>query len=289
MIEYVDGDLFHSPATVLVNPVNTQGVMGKGLALAFKNTYPRMFEDYQKACGAGAFSIGQLMLFREADYSILLFPTKKSWRQPSRLEYIEAGLEKFVRVYESLGISSIAFPKLGCGYGDLDWAEVQPLMERYLSSLPISIYVYVAGGFVALPKVVTKGKAKKRVDKVERDMSFAGLLSEIQGALSFSLVAYELPLQDTRWQLSWRDDGLLMTRGEEVFQLSEREIFQLWDDIRKDGVFAEGEKISKKIFYAFLERLGYLDRIGLMQQGKMIPGYQLYAGAGRMFLYKEMD
>lgn len=288
MIEYVDGDLFHSPATVLVNPVNTQGVMGKGLALAFKNIYPRMFEDYQKACGAGAFSIGQLMLFREADYSILLFPTKKSWRQPSRLEYIEAGLEKFVRVYESLGISSIAFPKLGCGYGDLDWAEVQPLMERYLSSLSIPVYIYVAGGFVPLPQAEVKGKAKSRLTAA-RDMSFAGLLLEIKGTLSFSLVSYELPLQDTMWQLSWQDDELLMMRGEVSCRLGEREMFQLWDDIRKDGVFAEGEEISQKIFYAFLEKLGYLDRIGLMQQGKMVPGYQLYAGAGRAFLYKEMD
>ncbi len=289
MIEYVDGDLFHSPAAVLTNPVNTQGVMGKGLALTFKNKYPRMFADYQKACEARTFSIGQLMLFREADYSVLLFPTKKSWRQPSRLEYIEAGLEKFARVYESLGISSIAFPKLGCGYGDLDWADVRPLMERYLSSLPISIYVYAASGFVALPEAVTKGKAKKQTDEVGRDMSFAGLLSAIQGALSFSLVAYELLLRDTSWQLSWHDDGLLMEHGEEIYRLSEREIFQLWDDIRKDGVFAEGEEIFKKVFYAFLERLGYLDRIGLMQQGEMVPGYQLYAGAGRMFLYKEMD
>ncbi len=289
MIEYVDGDLFHSPATVLVNTVNTQGVMGKGLALAFKKKYPRMFEDYQKACENGAFSIGQLMFFREADYSILLFPTKKSWRHPSRLEYIEAGLEKFVRVYESLGVSSIAFPKLGCGYGDLDWAKVQPLMERYLSSLSIPVYIYVTEGFVPLPETEGKRKAKKQAAEDARDMSFAGLLSEMKGALSFSLISYELPLQGAMWRLSWQDDGLLMECDKEKYRMEEKELFQLWDDIRRDSVFAEGKEISRKVCCAFLAKLGYLDRVGLRQQGEMVPGYQLYAGAGRAFLYKEMD
>jgi O-acetyl-ADP-ribose deacetylase (regulator of RNase III) len=73
----------------------------------------------------------------------MLFPTKKHWRSPSKIEYIEKGLEKFARSYEDLEIESIAFPRLGCGNGGLDWNEVRPIMEKYLKPLPIQIYVYV--------------------------------------------------------------------------------------------------------------------------------------------------
>ena len=294
MIQYIDGDIFHSPASVLVNPVNTQGFMGKGLALAFKNKYSRMFESYQKACNDCTFSIGQLMLFREIDYSVLLFPTKKSYRQPSRLEYIEAGLEKFVKVYADLGISSIAFPKLGCGYGDLDWADVRPLMEQHLSTLPISVYVYVAQGFVSMPEITTKRKEKKRILQDPRDMSFAGLLSAIKEELTSMascLEPYKLQMKEVCWQLLWQDDALCMENKEdrtEIYGMEESEIFQLWDEIRGNKVFAEGNETHKKVFYAFLEKLGYLNRIGLQQQDEMVYGYQLYAGAGRAFLYKEM-
>lgn len=99
MIEYIEGDIFESPAQVIVNTVNTVGVMGKGLALAFKKRYPDMFERYKQACDNDALTIGKLMLFYEADHWLLLFPTKKHWRNPSKLEYIEAGLAKFVSSY----------------------------------------------------------------------------------------------------------------------------------------------------------------------------------------------
>ena len=74
---------------------------------------------------------------------MLLFPTKKHWRNPSKLEYIEKGLEKFVKNWDRLGANSIAFPRLGCGNGGLDWEEVRPLMEKYLNPLPLQILIYV--------------------------------------------------------------------------------------------------------------------------------------------------
>lgn len=141
MIKYVSGDIFDSPAQVLVNPVNTVGVMGKGLAVQFKQRYPAMYEAYREACDKGLLTIGKLMLHHAEDHSILLFPTKAHWREPSRMEYLEAGLEKFVQTYEEKRIASIAFPMLGCGYGGLDWNGVKPLMERYLAQLPIDVYV----------------------------------------------------------------------------------------------------------------------------------------------------
>jgi O-acetyl-ADP-ribose deacetylase (regulator of RNase III) len=144
MITYVYGDLFRSPAKVLVNTVNTKGVMGKGLARDFKAIYPEMFEAYQKLCEARRFDVGQLHLFRTLHKWVLNFPTKKDWKRPSRPEYIEAGLKAFVQGYAKLGITSVAFPQLGCGHGELDWErQVRPLMEQYLSRVPIPIYIHL--------------------------------------------------------------------------------------------------------------------------------------------------
>ena len=146
MIEYIEGNIFDSPAQVIVNTVNTVGVMGKGIALEFKNRYPQMFEKYKTACEKHMLTIGKLMLVSAPDHMLLLFPTKENWRYPSKLSYIEQGLKRFCDNYAQRGITSIAFPKLGCGNGELDWNEVRPLMERYLKDLPIDIYIYLDKG-----------------------------------------------------------------------------------------------------------------------------------------------
>ena len=144
MITYVEADLFTSPAQVLVNTVNTVGVMGKGIALTFKQVYPEMFDEYQHYCENGMFDTGMLWLYKTSHKWILNFPTKKHWRSKSKLEYIEAGLRKFADTYDYKGIGSISFPMLGCGNGELDWdTQVQPLMERYLRRLPIDVYIHL--------------------------------------------------------------------------------------------------------------------------------------------------
>jgi O-acetyl-ADP-ribose deacetylase (regulator of RNase III) len=135
-------DLFASPAQTLVNPVNTTGVMGAGLARAFRDRYPEMFCQYQELCRRGRLSPGTLHLWRGPDRWVLNFPTKTSWRLPSTLALVEAGLRRFRRDYEALGITSIAFPALGCGYGSLAWADVEALLERHLSDLPLPVDVH---------------------------------------------------------------------------------------------------------------------------------------------------
>ncbi|MGH7578417.1 MAG: macro domain-containing protein, partial [Longimicrobiales bacterium] len=115
MLTYVSGDLFRSPAQTLVNTVNTVGVMGKGVALTFKHSYPEMFKRYRALCEAGEYDIGKLFLWRTPHKWVLNLPTKKHWRNPSRPEYVEAGLNAFVRNFEKMRISSVAFPPLGCG------------------------------------------------------------------------------------------------------------------------------------------------------------------------------
>jgi len=142
-LNYVTTRLFDSPAQTLVNTVNTVGVMGKGVAAEFKRRYPDMFRRYHELCEQGQLDIGKLYLHRTPNKWVLNFPTKKHWRNPSRIEYIEAGLRKFVETCTESGITSISFPQLGCGNGQLPWRVVRPVMEKYLSGLPIPVYVHI--------------------------------------------------------------------------------------------------------------------------------------------------
>lgn len=153
MITYVYGDLFTSPASVLVNTVNTVGVMGKGIAKEFKKNFPEMFKVYQERCEDRELKIGTLFLYRTPNKSVLNFPTKQHWRSPSKVEFIEAGLETFVASYEKWGIDSVAFPQLGCGNGELNWeVQVRPLMERHLRQLPIRIYIHLSNVRTTIPE-----------------------------------------------------------------------------------------------------------------------------------------
>lgn len=145
-IQYQKDDIFESKAHVIVNTVNCEGYMGKGLALVFKQRYPAMFTIYQKECKTGKLRIGRPTLYRESTPWILNFPTKYNWRFPSKLEYLEKGLEHVVAHYKKEGIKSIAFPKLGTQNGKLSWDDVGPLMVKYLSQLDIDVYIYIAEG-----------------------------------------------------------------------------------------------------------------------------------------------
>ena len=144
MLMYIEGNMFESPAQVLVNTVNTVGVMGKGIALTFKKVYPDMYKNYRYYCENKQFEMGKLYLYKTPGKWILNFPTKINWRNPSKIEYIEQGLKKFVASYKEKDIKSIAFPKLGCGNGGLNFeTHVKPLMDKYLSNLDIAVYVYL--------------------------------------------------------------------------------------------------------------------------------------------------
>jgi O-acetyl-ADP-ribose deacetylase (regulator of RNase III) len=148
-LHYTTGDIFQSDAQVLVNPVNCRGVMGAGLALAFKQRYPEMFAAYVQECKSGQLRIGRPMLYRANRHWILNFPTKDHWRDPAKLEYIMQGLHFLVEHYRQMGIESIAFPKLGAGLGKLPWNEVGPLMAKYLSQLECKVVIYIEEGDTA--------------------------------------------------------------------------------------------------------------------------------------------
>ena len=152
MLIYRRTSILESRAQTLVNTVNTVGVMGKGLAQAFKEREPKMFEAYKRICDEKRLEPGKLWLWRGSPNWILNFPTKVHWRNPSKLEWVEAGLVKFASAYEAQGISEISFPKLGCGNGNLEWDEVRPLMERYLGDLPIKVYIHDFTKDIGLPE-----------------------------------------------------------------------------------------------------------------------------------------
>ena len=127
--------------------------MGKGIALRFKQIYPAMFREYQGHCEKGLLTIGKLHLYQTPHKWILNFPTKKHWRSPSHVEYIDAGLRKFASSCTTMGITSIAFPALGCGNGELDFTtQVKPLMDKHLRELPLSIFVYPGRQQTTLPE-----------------------------------------------------------------------------------------------------------------------------------------
>lgn len=147
MIRFTQGNLLESGAEALVNTVNTVGVMGKGIALMFKEAFPENFVAYEKACKAGAVSVGRMFVTERRQLIgprwIINFPTKKHWRQPSRIEWVTDGLEDLTRVIAENNIRSIALPPLGSGNGGLDWADVRPRIERAFGSLPnVDVLVY---------------------------------------------------------------------------------------------------------------------------------------------------
>ena len=139
MLERGSGDLLVAEVDALVNAVNCVGVMGKGIALAFKQRYPENYRVYRTACGRGEVVPGRMFVVELGSSMpkyVINFPTKRHWRSPARLADIEAGLKDLVRVIDEYGIGSIAVPALGAGNGGLLWPEVEPLIAAALGELP---------------------------------------------------------------------------------------------------------------------------------------------------------
>jgi O-acetyl-ADP-ribose deacetylase (regulator of RNase III) len=139
MIEYRTGDIFRADAEALVNTVNCVGIMGRGVALQFKNVYPQNFKAYEAACRRGEVQPGRMFVFETRQLTnpkyIINFPTKRHWRGKSRMEDIDAGLTALAAEIRSRHIRSVAVPPLGSGLGGLDWREVRPRVEEALSDL----------------------------------------------------------------------------------------------------------------------------------------------------------
>ncbi|MDD3138229.1 MAG: macro domain-containing protein [Lachnospiraceae bacterium] len=135
MINYIVGNMFDSKIDCLINTVNCEGYMGKGIAYQFKTRFPKNNEDYIKACKSGKLKTGSLHFFKEEGVTIINFPTKNMWREKSKIEYIEKGLDALVELLPKLNVNSIAIPPLGCGNGGLEWSVVKNLIEDKLKNI----------------------------------------------------------------------------------------------------------------------------------------------------------
>ncbi|WP_259065873.1 macro domain-containing protein [Mucilaginibacter sp. X4EP1] len=147
MIRYTTGNIMDSSAEALVNTVNTVGVMGKGIALQFKQAFPHNFNVYKQACLNGHLTTGKILAVKDnellmGERLILNFPTKQHWKMPSKYEYVESGLIALVSYLQDNPVKSIAMPALGCGNGGLEWQKVKLLIEQHLAGLDMALWVY---------------------------------------------------------------------------------------------------------------------------------------------------
>lgn len=146
MIKFKNGDIFIDQAEAIVNTVNCVGVMGRGLALQFKNKYPENFREYQKACKQNFVKPGRMFVFETGELIgpkyIINFPTKRHWKAKSKIEDIQSGLQDLVKTIEQYGISSVAIPPLGSGLGGLPWGLVKNEIIQALNDVSCEVIVY---------------------------------------------------------------------------------------------------------------------------------------------------
>jgi len=185
------GDMFNSNAQTLVNTVNCVGVMGKGVALKFKERFPEMFNDYVRRCEQKAVKLGEPYVYDDrSGVKIINFPTKDHWRSPSRLRDIEHGLDFLVQHHSDWNITSMSMPPLGCGNGGLEWSEVGPLIYWKLHGLPLDIEVYAPYGtpmteltteFLAAPAQMSiDGKGRKHEKMMPGWVTVVEVLKELE-------------------------------------------------------------------------------------------------------------
>ena len=282
MITYVVSEIFQSPARVLVNTVNTVGVMGKGIAKEFKYFYPEMFAEYQHLCERDQFQVGQLWLHKTPRKWVLNFPTKKHWRQPSQSEYIEAGLRTFVECYAENGITSISFPMLGCGNGELDWkSTVRPLMEKYLKNLPTEIFIHLRGHdpFVSEHRDLAAMRLWLRSEP--ESLAFTEVWDDLCEIITkqkqFETYDKEMFTAEIVEKL---DVGIEIKTSEMTILVYKDALLDLWQHIRSLGFCMERTMPSGLDRYvpyivALLSNLSYLKPIMFVIKGKRTVGLRL--------------
>ena len=266
MITYIDGDLFRSPARVLVNTVNTHGVMGKGIALQFKQIYPEMFREYRDYCENGIFRVGNLHLYKTSHKWVLNFATKQHWRKPSKVEYIADGLKAFVKQYARMGVTSVAFPALGCGNGGLDYEQqVKPLMEEYLNKVRIPVLIYPARSRMEPPENediintiewLRSEPASLPFDEVWRDVS-ALLEQRTDFHTSANSNPYSVRVQDNSPSITILSSG-------HVYRIGSEELLEFWQKLRDHGLIHRGiapDHYRVSYLMPVFEQLPYVQRV----------------------------
>tara|TARA_Y100000996_G_C22465105_1_gene619726 strand:- start:136 stop:846 length:711 start_codon:yes stop_codon:yes gene_type:complete len=214
MIEIIKGNIFDSNSDVLVNTVNCEGFMGKGIALDFKFRFPLMFKKYVEECRIGNIKIGRPFLFKESSPMILCFPTKNLFRFPTKVEYIEKGLEYFVKHHQNLvenyNIRSISFPLLGAQSGKLDPEKSSEIMFSYLREVKdIEIKIF-------------------KFDPSVEDKKFMEIKNKLKGVNTENLKK-ELALKGKRKETLDRIYEFI--NSEKIINFSELHLYEFSDDI----------------------------------------------------------
>jgi O-acetyl-ADP-ribose deacetylase (regulator of RNase III) len=284
MITYVAGNLFTSPAQVLVNTVNTQGVMGKGIALQFKKTYPEMFSKYQELCETGKINIGVLWIYKTPHKWILNFPTKKHWRNPSKPEYIETGLKKLSEKFNELGIYSIAFPALGCGNGELDWeTTVKPLMEKYLNKIPADVFVHPPLVKEDLPEHKNKNEIQKWLRSEPETLPFSEVWNDLIKLLrskskfltlqtSSGFEAKIVESNENKLIEDTNNSFLVVESKSERHKFEYEQLLSLWQQLRRHGylrrsIVSSVDPRDLSYLIPIFSELDYVEKIELSETG----------------------
>ncbi len=166
------GDIFQSKAQTLINTVNCVGVMGKGIALEFKERFPEMFEDYIQRCERKEMRLGEPYIFRSLfGPQVINFPTKDHWKSLSKISDIEKGLEYLLAHYKEWDVTSLALPPLGCGNGQLEWRQVGPMIYKYAKQMNIPVEMYAPYG--VNPKELTVEFLEQGMKMASRQVSTA--------------------------------------------------------------------------------------------------------------------
>jgi len=170
VIEFKKGNLLEADAEALVNTVNCVGVMGKGIALQFKQTYPSNFHVYEEACKAKKVQPGQMLIVSTNGLLnpkyIINFPTKRHWKGKSKLEDVQNGLVALIKELKDLRIQSVAIPALGCGNGGLDWLEVEPLIQQAFAQIPnVSVLLFAPQGEKRISTKIVKIEKKPELNR----------------------------------------------------------------------------------------------------------------------------
>lgn len=185
MIRFTTGDILTADADALVNTVNCVGIMGRGIALQFKNAFPKNFKAYAAACAREELQPGRMFVFETGTMTnpkfIINFPTKRHWRGKSRMEDIEAGLKALVAEIRARNIQSIAIPPLGAGLGGLEWSAVRPRIEAALRGLDdVDVIVFEPNG---APDARTMARATEVPNMTPGRAALVGLMHRYLGGL----------------------------------------------------------------------------------------------------------
>ncbi|QCI66558.1 macro domain-containing protein [Phreatobacter stygius] len=239
MLIYRRTSIMESSAQTLVNTVNCVGVMGKGIAKEFKERYPAMFAAYKHLCDQKSIRPGVLWLWRGADRWVLNFPTKIHWKNPSQLDWIEMGLRKFADNYESQLIQEISFPRLGCGNGGLNWDDVRPIMEHYLSPLPIRVYIHDYNVNIGVPEHLedaTRALAKE-FDQVDVFEEFVAAIHRLMDLTKGELVnlhsghPFEASLEG--------ENEIALVKDGHVSRFEDEDLWGIWLGLQKGLVTSD--------------------------------------------------